>query len=98
MAQEGESDRGGAFDVRSCSYDDRDPIEICCILICVISLARARSIWLRFMRSVDVIFGTALSARGYFVSTVGRDEQVIWEYFRNQEIEDARLEELNLWR
>ncbi len=37
-------------------------------------------------------------ARGYFVSTVGRDEQVIREYIRNQELEDARLERLNLWR
>ena len=37
-------------------------------------------------------------ARGYFVSTVGRDEAVIREYIRNQEKEDARLEQLNLWR
>ena len=37
-------------------------------------------------------------ARGYFVSTVGRDEAVIREYIRNQEKEDQRLEQLNLWR
>ena len=37
-------------------------------------------------------------ARGYFVSTVGRDEEVIGEYIRHQELEDARLEQLNLWR
>ena len=37
-------------------------------------------------------------ARGYFVSTVGRDEDVIREYIRNQEVEDARLEQLSLWR
>ena len=37
-------------------------------------------------------------ARGYFVSTVGRNEQVIREYVRNEELEDARLEQLNLWR
>jgi len=36
-------------------------------------------------------------ARGYFVSTVGRGEQMIGEYIRNQELEDARLEQLNLW-
>ena len=35
-------------------------------------------------------------ARGYFVSTVGRDEAVIREYIRNQEKEDQRLEQLNL--
>lgn len=37
-------------------------------------------------------------ARGYFVSTVGRDEQVIREYIRKQEQEDARLDQLGLWR
>src|SRR5262245_50502850 len=37
-------------------------------------------------------------ARGYYVSTVGRDEQVIREYIRKQEEEHKRLEQLNLWR
>ena len=37
-------------------------------------------------------------ARGYFVSTVGRNEEAIREYIRRQEKEDARLEQLNLWR
>ena len=37
-------------------------------------------------------------ARGYYVSTVGRDEQAIREYIKNQETEDKRLEQLNLWR
>jgi putative transposase len=37
-------------------------------------------------------------ARGYFVSTVGRDEGMIREYIRNQEREDQPLEHLNLWR
>ena len=37
-------------------------------------------------------------ARGYFVSTVGRDEEVIREYIRNQENEDARLEQLSMWK
>jgi putative transposase len=35
-------------------------------------------------------------ARGYFVSTVGRDEVVIREYIRNQEAEDKRLDQLSL--
>lgn len=35
-------------------------------------------------------------ARGYFVSTVGRDETVIREYIRNQEREDERLDQLKL--
>lgn len=37
-------------------------------------------------------------ARGYFVSTVGRDEAVIRQYIRNQEKEDERLDQLGLWR
>ena len=37
-------------------------------------------------------------ARGYYVSTVGWDEQAIREYIKNQEEEDRRLEQLNLWR
>jgi putative transposase len=32
-------------------------------------------------------------ARGYFVSTVGRDEEVIRAYIRNQEREDHRLDQ-----
>ena len=35
-------------------------------------------------------------ARGYFVSTVGRDEQSIRDYIRHQEQEDKRLEQLRL--
>ena len=35
-------------------------------------------------------------ARGYFVSTVGRDEGVIREYIRSQEKEDKRLDQLKL--
>lgn len=35
-------------------------------------------------------------ARGYFVSTVGRDEETIRKYIRNQEEEDSRLDQLQL--
>ena len=35
-------------------------------------------------------------ARGYFVSTVGRDEGVIRNYIQKQEVEDKRLDQLNL--
>jgi len=35
-------------------------------------------------------------ARGYFVSTLGRDEAVIREYIRRQEDEDRRLDQLQL--
>lgn len=33
-------------------------------------------------------------ARGYFVSTVGKDEDAIREYVRKQEAEDQRIEQL----
>ncbi len=36
-------------------------------------------------------------ARGYFVSTVGRDVAVIREYIRRQEVEDKRRDQLGLW-
>ena len=36
-------------------------------------------------------------ARGYFVSTVGRDEAKIRAYIAEQEQEDKRLEQLKLW-
>ena len=36
-------------------------------------------------------------ARGYFVSTIGRDELVIREYIRRQEVEDKRRDQLGLW-
>ena len=37
-------------------------------------------------------------ARGFFVNSIGRDEEAIRAYIRNQEREDQRLEQLNLWR
>ena len=42
--------------------------------------------------------GQAFWARGYFVSTVGRDEKTIREYIQNQEVEDRRLDQLELFR
>lgn len=35
-------------------------------------------------------------ARGYFASTVGRDEQVIRDYIRHQEKEDKRIDQMQL--
>ncbi|MGO9019860.1 MAG: transposase, partial [Syntrophobacteraceae bacterium] len=36
-------------------------------------------------------------AKGYFVSTVGRDEKVIREYIKKQEAEDKRLDQLQMF-
>ena len=42
--------------------------------------------------------GQSFWARGYFVSTVGRDEEVIRNYIRHQEKEDEKLEQMGLWK
>ncbi len=36
-------------------------------------------------------------AKGYFVSTVGRDEQTIREYIKKQEAEDKRFDQLQMF-
>jgi len=40
--------------------------------------------------------GQKFWARGYFVSTVGRDEAKIREYIRHQESDDRRIDQLGL--
>lgn len=42
--------------------------------------------------------GQSFWARGYFVSTVGRDEELISNCIREQEREDERVDQLMLWR
>ncbi len=37
-------------------------------------------------------------ARGYWVSTVGKDEEVVRNYIQKQEREDRRLDQLNIFR
>jgi putative transposase len=49
-----------------------------------------------FMERKRNFVGQHFWARGYFVSTVGRDEAVIRRYIRNQEAEDKRVDQLNL--
>jgi putative transposase len=44
------------------------------------------------------IAGQHFWARGFFVSTVGRDERTIREYINKQEEEDKRLDQMNLWQ
>ena len=42
--------------------------------------------------------GMSFWARGYFVSTVGADEDVVRAYIREQEQEDHRVEQLQLFK
>jgi len=37
-------------------------------------------------------------ARGYYVSTVGKDEQAVREYIKKQEKEDRRIDQMNLFK
>lgn len=41
--------------------------------------------------------GQHFGARGYFASTVGRDEKAIREYIRRQEAEDRRLDQMQMF-
>ena len=41
--------------------------------------------------------GSSFWARGYFVSTVGRDEEIVRQYIKKQESEDRRLDQLNMF-
>lgn len=35
-------------------------------------------------------------ARGYYVNTVGRDEETVRQYIKNQEAEDQRIDQMHL--
>ena len=41
--------------------------------------------------------GQSFWARGYYVTTVGRDEEVVRNYIKHQEAEDQRIDQLNLF-
>ena len=41
--------------------------------------------------------GQSFWARGYYVSTVGKDEKAVREYIKKQEEEDKRLDQLNMF-
>ena len=51
-----------------------------------------------FMGQRKNFTGQHFWARGYYVSTVGCDEATIRAYIKNQEKEDQRIEQLNLFQ
>jgi putative transposase len=55
-----------------------------------ISIART------FKRKTKNFTGENFWARGYFVSTVGLDEETVRKYIREQEVEEARSEQMSL--
>jgi putative transposase len=54
------------------------------------------SIWIaqNVERKLQNFLGHKFRARGYFVSTVGRDEETIRAYIRNQEMADKQLDQM----
>jgi len=50
-----------------------------------------------FMGRRQNFAGQHFWARGYYVSTVGRDEETIRAYIQRQEKEDQRLDQMGLW-
>jgi REP-associated tyrosine transposase len=50
-----------------------------------------------FMGKPRNFTGESFWARGYFVSTVGRDEKAIREYIKHQEQEDQRIDQLSMF-
>ena len=65
-------------------------------VVCFMKGKSAISIARNFLGRKRSFTGESFWARGYFVSTVGLDEEVVREYIRHQEKEDQRLEQLNL--
>jgi putative transposase len=64
---------------------------------CVVRSPRS-STWIaqNVERKLRNFLGHKFWARGYFVSTVGRDEETIRTYIKNQEIADKQLDQLQL--
>jgi transposase InsO family protein len=56
---------------------------------CRFALQRSRAVARNFT-------GHKFLARGYFVSTVGRDEETIRAYIKNQEMRDRELDQLSM--
>jgi REP element-mobilizing transposase RayT len=90
-------DRAGAPDARSRPYVDLDTSQILGGTDYRIyereELDLDRQNVERKMRN---FLGHKFWARGYFVTSVGRDEEVIRAYIRNQELADRDLDQLEL--
>lgn len=50
-----------------------------------------------FMNRKKNFIGESFWARGYYVSTVGKDEKAVQDYIRRQEEEDRRVDQLKLF-
>ena len=94
---EGERDRRGAVAARSRAHD-RDPGQVCCVARDWVIKGKSAIHLVRGMGRGRGILWDAMSGHAGTLTTVGRDETVIGEYIRQQEAEDKRLDQINLWR
>jgi putative transposase len=51
-----------------------------------------------YMNRKKNFIGENFCARGYYVSTAGKDEEVVRRYIHQQEAEDRRVDQLQLFR
>src|ERR1700751_2424106 len=97
-AAEGKHGRGGASDGGPRSYAVVDTTEVLGFRgVGFIKGKSAIAIARNYMDRAKNFVGQNFWARGYYVSTVGRDEAQIREYIREQEKEDKRLEQLKIF-
>src|SRR4029077_16491929 len=94
---QGMQDRRRTSDARPRAYADIDSAEIFGGRGDRVS-KRESLIWIaqNVERKLRNFLGHKFWARGYFVSTVGRDEETIRTYIRNQEMADKQLDQLQL--
>ena len=99
LAQQKESRIEEGSSAGSCAHVDLDPTEVRSVAGDRIYQGKECDPFGSCRRREEAEFcRPALLGEGYFVSTVGRDTEVIREYIKKQEEEDKRLEQMNLWR
>lgn len=93
----GKQDFGRSFTCRSCTYAHIYTSKIFCIFrIGYIKGKSALYIARQYNGKKRNFGGESFWARGYYVSTVGLDEETIRNYIKYQEEEDKRLDQLSL--
>ena len=85
------------YDARSRAYNDRNTSkERVSEVVGFIKGKSAIAIARNLGRNPRNFRGENFWARGYYVTTVGLDEEVVRAYIRNQEKRDIRIDQLNL--
>jgi putative transposase len=89
---------GGTPDERPCAHAVVDTTEV--LVSRVVGFIKGKSaitIARRYMGQAKNLVGQDFWARGYYVSTVGRDEAEVRRYIQAQEKEDRRLDQLKIF-